>query len=144
MKLTKPIQIAIVALTVFNVFALSLDWYHTKPWVDIPSHIVFGVLVGLVILSFHPRLKSFENWGLLAVLEILFWGLAVGSVWEIMEYTRDVVYALPRQIPIAQQGTRDTLGDVANNILGIGAVVLVHKLRAKNHSTSQAKTRLHL
>ena len=131
MKLSKPIKIAILALTIFNIFALRFNWYHTRPWVDIPAHITFGILIGLLILAFHPRLKSFEQWGRLAILEILFWGLAVGSAWEFIEYARDIVYALPRNMPFAQQGTRDTFGDMANNILGIGAVVLAHKFRTK-------------
>jgi hypothetical protein len=131
MRLSKPIKITIFALTVFNVFALSLNWYHQKPWVDVPAHIAFGVLIGLFILSFHPKLKSFGQLRPAIVLQILFLGLAVGSLWEMMEYTRDAVYALPRQKLLAQQGTYDTFGDMANNMLGIGAVMLAYKLHIK-------------
>ena len=129
MKLLTPIRISVSVLIIFNVLALSFNWYHTRPWVDIPSHIVFGVLIGLLILSFHPRLKSFEQLGLVVVLQILFLGLAAGSLWEIIEYTRDAIYALPRHILLAQQSTHDTFGDIGNNMLGVGAVMLVYKLR---------------
>ncbi len=131
MRLSKSIKITLLALTIFNVLALSFNWYHTKPWVDIPAHFVFGVLIGLFLLSFHPKLKTLERFRLVVVLQIVFWGLAAGSFWEMMEYTRDTLYAIPKHKELAQQGTRDTIGDLANNIIGVGTVMFTYKFRGK-------------
>lgn len=129
MKLSQPIKITLLILTIFNIFALGFDWYQIRPWVDIPAHIIFGILIGLLILSFNSKLKLSEGLSFVIILQVLFLGLVVGFFWEAIEYTRDFVYASPRDIAFAQQGTRDTVGDMANNIVGAGLVTFVYKFR---------------
>lgn len=138
--MSKAITVLVILMTIFNVLALNLNWYHKDPWVDIPAHLSFGFLIGMLVLLFSPKLKAGIKNNKLATLGILlFIGLAVGSAWELIEFGRDSIYAIPRKIPTAQQGALDTLGDLTNNVIGLFVVVAAHRvLTAKGDLAEEA------
>ncbi|TSC81811.1 MAG: hypothetical protein G01um101420_815 [Parcubacteria group bacterium Gr01-1014_20] len=115
------------SLTVFNIFALNLEWYHTEPWVDIPAHMLFGVLIGLLFLRSTVGRAGKSEKRLLTSLTTLFaLTLFLGIGWESIEFLRDRLYAIPRGVLTAQQGVLDTVGDLSNNILGSMMVIFVY------------------
>ncbi len=115
------------SLTVFNIFALNLDWYQKDPWVDIPAHLLFGVLIGLLFLRSEVKRGGESERKLLASLVTLFaLTLLLGIGWESLEFLRDRLYAIPRGILPAQQGALDTVGDLSNNILGSMVVIFAY------------------
>ncbi len=120
------------SLTVFNIFALNLEWYHTEPWVDIPAHVLFGILIGLLFLRSRVGRDEKSEGKLLANLVKLFaLTLFLGIGWESIEFLRDSLYATPRGVLTAQQGALDTVGDLSNNILGSMMVMFVHDFLLK-------------
>ena len=114
----------------FNVFALAGDWYHEIPWIDIPAHITFGILVGIIVLRF----RGYGPWpqGLLAVVLAT---LLAGLLWELLEFLRDHYVAIPYGFSLAQRGTADTVRDILDTIVG-GFVAYSLQLRVRHPSIS--------
>lgn len=124
------------SLTVFNIFALNLDWYQKDPWVDIPAHVLFGVLIGLIFLrSRIDRDEKSEKKILVNLVKLFALTLFLGMGWEALEYLRDSLYAMPRGVLAAQQGALDTVGDLSNNILGSMLVVFFYGFILKKWKT---------
>lgn len=133
-------MILVILMTLFNILALNLNWYHKEPWVDIPAHLSFGMLIGMLTLSLSAKLRrGLKNNRLATLGVLLFAGLAVGGGWELIEYSRDVFYAIPRGILLAQQGILDTLGDLTNNVIGVFTVVAAQKVLIREADLAKEK-----
>lgn len=118
----RSIFLFVFLLTVFNVFALWNNWYHTSALADIFAHALFGATIVLFLISFGIRNAGGGRWAvlLIVIVDVLF----VGLVWEMIEYLRDYMYAIPQGLPRAQVSIIDTVFDLIANLAGGLAVYL--------------------
>lgn len=112
----RSIFLFVFLLTVFNIFALWNNWYHTSSLADIFAHALFGATIVLFLISFGIRNAGGGRWAvlLLVFVDVLF----IGLVWEMIEYLRDYMYAIPYGLPRAQISIVDTVFDLIVNIVG--------------------------
>ena len=116
-------------LAIFNSFALPVNWYHTVPPIDIPIHISFGALVGLLAIMVARKTRRTRIFAV-----VLLSVFVIGIGWEGIEFTRDTYYALPQRLPPAQISGLDTALDMANNMIGgILAYALVFYFSTRKH-----------
>ena len=98
--------------------AAGLDLYDTHTWLDIPMHILGGVAI---TVFFERGSKELHRTGLpmprgaSRVLILLGCTLGAALAWELLEFSADQLFGAG-----AQRGAADTLGDIANGILGGG------------------------
>lgn len=118
----RSIFLFVVLLTVFNIFALWNNWYQTSSLADIFAHALFGATVVLFLISFGIRNAGGGRWAVLGLVfvDVLF----VGLIWEMIEYLRDYMYAIPYGLPRAQISMIDTIFDLVVNIIGGLAIYL--------------------
>lgn len=118
----RSIFLFVFLLTIFNVFALWNNWYQTSALADIFAHALFGATIVLFLISFGIRDAGGGRWAvlILVIADVLF----VGLVWEMIEFLRDHMYAIPYGLPRAQISLTDTVMDLILNLMGGLAVYL--------------------
>ncbi len=100
-----------IVLAVYNTFTLKYHLFYISPLLDIPSHLLGGFVVALVIAlvafnSFKERKDVHLNF-------LLFFGaLAVGILWEIFEVKFNISYPEKRGYRL------DTISDLVCDIVG--------------------------
>lgn len=82
--------------------------YYELPWLDIPMHILGGFGVGSLVVSFVTYRK--QSFSLVPTLLVY---LLVACVWELYEYTHDLLLA-SKWLGDAV----DTFSDVINGAIG--------------------------
>lgn len=102
-----------VVIALIQVFAGMFDWYYIFPQLDVPMHVMGGMLVGFATLacvreSMNPMYKLF--WVILITLVI---GVGI----EIIEWSTDSVFHLTFKNAL-QQGTLDTYSDLLHDWIG--------------------------
>lgn len=93
---------AIVGLFVFDAIAVHFSWYWTYQWLDIPVHIVAGLLVSL--LMYYLVFANSWTARRLAVVPgrqeifsaMVFWVLVIAISWEIVEFIGGRTYLSPK------------------------------------------------
>ena len=100
---------ALTVLAVAHILSLRFFLYWTYLWLDIPMHILGGIVVSLGFLwctNIHRTGSQANN--LLLTLLVL---LAVGTMWEVFEYTTGITKGQPNLVS-------DTVGDFVMNMVG--------------------------
>jgi len=119
------ILVASVVLVVGNFIAVENGWYLGEKWVDIPLHIIGGLLLGLLWWWILYNTNMAKNIGSRLVVIASFLGFAsIGNyVWELYEYLswQYLAEALP-----AWELYSPTVGDVLSDMIlaTFGALVI--------------------
>jgi uncharacterized membrane protein YjdF len=100
-----------VLTAVLYWFGLDKFYFWYYPWFDIPLHIVGGLTIGFwgASLAWRRRYSPYQ-----AFFFILLLAIAIGSIWELFEYTSGLTGGEPGY-------WFDTLKDMSDD--SIGAVV---------------------
>tara|TARA_B100000745_G_scaffold300483_1_gene254679 strand:- start:875 stop:1252 length:378 start_codon:yes stop_codon:yes gene_type:complete len=96
-------------LAVVHYIALQLFLYWRYWWLDMPMHVIGGVVVALGIFTLHD-LRLWVPKRYLRLLPIVLLVLLVAMAWE--------VYELMIGIPIEQDYVIDTITDLLMGLLG--------------------------
>jgi hypothetical protein len=102
-----------VIIAIIQISASMFGWYYIFPQLDVPMHVMGGMLVASVVLAVLPESMS--------VLKKLLWVFIVVTVVgvgvELIEWLVDTVVR-PISYQSLQQGSLDTYDDLLNNSLG--------------------------
>ena len=121
----------LLAIFAAHTLALSLGWYYSMWWFDIPMHIAGGVWVASAffyiarerrILPANPIAAFLFCHGIVAL---------IGELWEFYEFLADI-YVFHTYTPLAAPGGLhfDTLKDLFDDLVG-GSVATLLLLRRK-------------
>lgn len=93
---------------------IGLDLYDRHEWIDIPMHVLGGVAITLWL---DRALAEWERWARRIPrgrdVLLIAGTLAAALAWEGLELLADTLFGTG-----AQRGTADTLGDIANGLVG--------------------------
>jgi hypothetical protein len=134
---------------VYFLIALSLSihisgyvqgWYVTYyPYYDKIAHLVSAIsiaLIGFLGVIFLDRYWRMNLTPLFIVLFTLTFGLALGGLWEIYEFTVDQLFGGFLNGPM-QNGLADTMWDMIADLLGSAAVALIGVLYFRHHRLAE-------
>lgn len=112
-----------IALSVVHALAVSNGWYHLFPWIDVPIHFLWTIVVWLVVywlLDRSPKYASYFSRGfLIFIVAAMFITTLGGVLWELGESLYDNTVSLYNiDARPAQVSLSDTLSDLLINILG--------------------------
>lgn len=101
------------------------DFYQRLWWWDIALHTTAGLLMGILgfllvyVLNESKRVELNMTPGFIAFFAFTF-ALAIGSVWEIFEFSMDQFFGMNMQKPMLDDpsGLTDTMWDIIVNALG--------------------------
>lgn len=126
-----PIVLGASLSLLLHSLGLATEWYFTVFWWDKLTHMTSGVvlstLVAIEVLLLDLRNESVKIpyiWYLLIVPIAI---LTLEGIWELLEYTIDVVLGTGMQ-----HGLTDTVNDIATNLIsgivsGIGVVYYLRR-----------------
>ena len=120
-------------LAVVHSIAVVNGWYSSIPWIDIPIHFFWAVVLGLVaywIIRRFPDYIDLDKSFLFTVLVALSLSALVGVLWEFGEFIYDTInmlYGLDAT-PV-QFGLSVTLADLLFDMLGGLTVAIFARLR---------------
>ena len=129
-NLPRPYDLGFVLVVTLHATGEALGWYDSLEWFDRVVHVVLPFLVapvlyiGLARLEVLPDPRDETNVrhyiGMAIVVFCL--GMAVGGLWEIVEYTSDGMLDTS-----LSEGNSDTVGDLVADAVGslFGALLLV-------------------
>jgi len=135
MELEIPAEFHIAAV-LFILASLYLgevyDFYHRLWWWDIALHTTAGLLMGILgfllvyVLNESKRVELHSSPGFLAFFAFNF-AVAVGTFWEIFEFTVDRLFGAQMQKPTPgdPSGLTDTMWDMIVNALGAALISLM-------------------
>ena len=88
-RLPALFDLLLVAAALVNALGWVLDLYTRVPGYDEVAHAftIFAVTLSLGFLAYHSMRAQFRGRGALYVLAIASFGLAVGALWEMVEWT---------------------------------------------------------
>lgn len=102
-----------IIIAIVEICAGMFNWYYIFPQLDVPMHVMGGMLVGFATLAVLPESMS--------VLKKLFWVIVItmiiGLGVEIIEWFVDTIFR-PVSYQALQQGSLDTYDDLLNDFLG--------------------------
>lgn len=94
------------------------DFYSIFPWWDKMLHTLSGVLLSIIALSLYKSLRGRDELqtkdSLLIITFILCFAIAMGALWEIFEFTTDLLFNLNSQ----KGSLQDTMGDLIADTAG--------------------------
>lgn len=120
----------ITVLTV-HVLATYYYWYWRIWWLDMPMHLVGGIIIGMLALWYLKQNKK-ELLPALGFFDQLFLVLGasalVGVFWEFYEFFLDM-FVLKSQLAfyMTQLGAVDTVKDLANDLFGAAIAFLIFR-----------------
>lgn len=129
-NLPRPYDLGFVLVLTLHAAGEALGWYDSLEWFDRAVHVVLPCLVAPVVYIGLARLEVLPDprdethgrhyTGMAIVTFCL--GMAVGGLWEIVEFTSDGVLDTA-----LSEGNSDTVGDLVADALGslLGALLLV-------------------
>jgi hypothetical protein len=133
---------------VYFLIALSLwlhiagyvqGWYFTLyPYYDKVAHLVSGISIALIGFLGVIFLDRYWRMGLTPLFIVGFtviFGLALGAVWEIYEFSVDMVFGSPLAVPM-QNSLEDTMLDMIFVLIGSLIVAAVAIAYFHNHRKS--------
>ncbi len=98
----------LAAVAIFHSLAMEYQLYWTyRRWLDIPAHLLSGLVIGLTCSIFFAGRYSFPTTGALVLMAILF----IGGAWEVIEYYAGIT-------ALSYSPTFDTAKDILNDTLG--------------------------
>lgn len=120
LKLRLPLQFELL-LNIFvysSIFLGEIQGFYTRFWWwDIVLHTSAGMALGfigfLILFSLYRSQRLKMSPSLLALFSFCF-ALALGTLWEIFEYTMDTLFGFNMQ----KSGLRDTMWDMIVNAIG--------------------------
>lgn len=121
-------------LIVAHLVAVSTQWYHTHPWIDIPQHFFGGVFAALIFYwityrfpRFFKLIPSFP----VPLILVLSWTAFLGVLFEFTEFIYDLVVfdSLSLGNFPTQLGVRDTMGDLFFDLIGGLFLAIFMRLR---------------
>ncbi len=134
---------------VYFLIALSLTihisgyvqgWYVTYyPYYDKFAHLVSAIsiaLIGFLGVIFLDRYWRMHLTPLFIVFFTLTFGMALGGIWEIYEFTVDQLFGGFLNGPM-QNGLADTMWDMIADLLGSAAVSLVGIVYFRSHRVEE-------
>ena len=144
-----------IGFTVFCFCALILgdvaDFYGRFPWWDLLLHGLSGILLGIAAWHILNVVCKKAPSGTFTFVWIICFVLAIGSLWEMMEYVTDGMLGLNSQqflesggtfdetIPLpGREALRDTMEDMLLNLAG--AIVLATGILLFEPRTSSRPT----
>ena len=118
-RLPDLLHALLVTAAIFNAFCWVFDWYEEKGLYDEIAHFysTFGLSLAAGFLLAHTSEIRFRRLGSLYGLAVFCVGMAVGAVWEIVEWIVAVI-----------GGLHDTITDLILNGLGAFAAGMVSRL----------------
>jgi len=132
----RNLALSLLSFFFFHSIASWNNWYRSMAWIDIPVHLLAGVLLATVFYWFFQRFPShFDTSRHLWVTLVLAlgWVALAGVFWEFTEFFYDFVIAkYSLGLNTLQFGLRDTLGDLACDLLG--GVILAVFVRLRYHN----------
>lgn len=128
MQIEIPVEFHFTAVIfIFASFYLGevQDFYQRLWWWDIALHTTAGLLMGILgfllvyVLNESKRVELNMTPGFIAFFAFTF-ALAIGSVWEIFEFSMDQFFGMNMQKPMLgdPSGLTDTMWDIIVNALG--------------------------
>jgi len=121
----------LIVITVLNLLAFKNFWYWQWPWFDEPMHFMGGLLSGLVAIQLflYFRRKSLRE---ISGLDLAFVGLtsaiAIGGLWEFLEFTADKLYIARvelKTLNMVYTGWYGSLKDLLFDLIGsLVAIIL--------------------
>lgn len=105
------------------------DFYQRLWWWDIALHTTAGLLMGILgfllvyVLNENKRVELNMTPGFIAFFAFTF-ALAIGSIWEIFEFSMDQFFGMNMQKPMFgdPSGLTDTMWDIIVNALGASVI----------------------
>ena len=118
-------KVAIILLLVsfaLNLLAFFMPLYTKYWWFDdtIHTYTLFSLTLAIVPLLFGKVLKGINNHNFLLFLIMVSIGLAIGSIWEILEWVYDNL-----QAPNVIKGKDDTIMDLILDTIGASVASLI-------------------
>lgn len=124
-----PVEVGFVAFSFCSLILGDVaDFYARFEWWDLILHGISGILLGLLGYMILIRISPSP---VFLAAGIICFSLALGSLWEIMEYVTDGVFGLNSQQFLESSGTfdstiplqgrmalRDTMQDMIMNLIG--------------------------
>jgi len=109
--------------------------FYTFHWWDIFLHFLSGVLLAmLAFLVIYPLYmqKPAKAYAYIVLLFSLFFAIGAGGIWELIEYSIDVIFGTNMQ----RSGLPDTMGDIAIDTAGalIASMTAYLYIIKKRHS----------
>lgn len=128
MQMEIPAEIHIIAVVfIFCAFYLGeiLDFYNRLWWWDIVLHTSAGLLMGIFgfllvyVLNESKKAHLTMSPNFIALFAFTF-GVTIGSIWEIFEFSMDQLMGANMQKPMLgdPSGLTDTLWDIIVNAIG--------------------------
>ncbi|OHA02148.1 MAG: hypothetical protein A3C12_00060 [Candidatus Sungbacteria bacterium RIFCSPHIGHO2_02_FULL_49_20] len=110
-----------------HFIAVATDAYREIIWIDIPIHLLGGLIMGSAFLWYArrwlPKIRH-ESKRMVFILLLLGWTALLGVSFEFFEFSYDHLIATPYGWQKAQLGNADTMKDLLDDLLG-GLLVLV-------------------
>jgi hypothetical protein len=115
-----------LVLAISHGLATYFNLYFFVWWFDTPMHILGGVLVGVVMLTFYNELctrRIFQKKNLIAWAILVAGVLFVGVAWEYFEYAKGITFNTIGSYRL------DILKDIGMDMLGglIAGIFILHK-----------------
>lgn len=109
---------------------LQNNSFFFYPWIDIPFHLVGGIILGLffsTLIAFKKPYDSIgEHW-----ISIVLASLLIGILWEYYEYFFNIN---PNNIDIIFDTIKDLINDTIGALIGtLIAIFIYHLTRLKNY-----------
>jgi hypothetical protein len=133
-KIDIPEELEIIAVIFIYcaIFLGEVHGYYTRFWWwDTILHTVSGIvlgLIGFIILFILYQGEKVRAKPFLIVLFSFCFALALGSIWEIFEFSMDSLFGLNMQ----KSGLLDTMGDLIANSIGALIISLFGFVYLKN------------
>ncbi len=131
-EIPSEVQIATILFLFATLFLGEVrDYYERIWWWDLALHTTAGLLLGLLgflivyVLNESRTVQLRMNPGFVALFAFFF-GIALGTLWEIFEFAMDQTFGLNMQKPMLgdPSGLTDTMWDMIVNAIGAGIVSL--------------------
>lgn len=129
-EIPSEVQILAILFVFATIFLGEVrDYYERIWWWDLALHTTAGLLMGLLgflivfVLNQSPDVQLKMRSSFVALFAFAF-ALALGSLWEIFEFTMDRAFGLTMQKPMAgdPSGLTDTMWDLIVNLAGAAVV----------------------
>ncbi|GGD63768.1 hypothetical protein [Croceicoccus mobilis] len=127
------IQIFVVLFVFATLFLGEVrDYYERFWWWDLVLHTSSGVLLGLLGFLFvymvnENRLVDVTMRPSFVALFAFFFGVGIGALWEILEFSADQIFGLTMQKPMLgdPSGLTDTMWDLIVDTMGSATVAVM-------------------
>lgn len=129
-EIPSEVQILAILFVFATIFLGEVrDYYERIWWWDLALHTTAGLLMGLLgflivfVLNQSPDVQLKMRSSFVALFAFAF-ALALGSLWEVFEFTMDRAFGLTMQKPMAgdPSGLTDTMWDLIVNLAGAAVV----------------------